>query len=151
MDYQTESWIALGWRPLNIPETCRLFPDLSYTALEQSAAAKNGGYCKFSCFACRDYCIYIYDTPKCPFSRERPQCTASSNGLHGHRNGLCGRWILPTYRRHVYPRSVDTAERLHCGWRAVAHLCVRPTAGRPHSRYVSPRHSRYALGTLYRP
>uniref|UniRef100_A0A0N5ADL1 EGF-like domain-containing protein n=1 Tax=Syphacia muris TaxID=451379 RepID=A0A0N5ADL1_9BILA len=28
MDYKTASWIAVGWRPLEISKFCRLFPDL---------------------------------------------------------------------------------------------------------------------------
>ncbi|KAH7729451.1 DOMON domain-containing protein [Aphelenchoides avenae] len=46
LDYKTESYVAFGWRPLSIPETCRLFPDLAATALEQSTEAKNAGYLK---------------------------------------------------------------------------------------------------------
>ncbi|KAI1715744.1 SGS domain-containing protein [Ditylenchus destructor] len=32
LDFQTQSYVALGWRPLQIPSTCRLFPDLASTS-----------------------------------------------------------------------------------------------------------------------
>ncbi|CAD5219518.1 unnamed protein product [Bursaphelenchus okinawaensis] len=28
LDFKTESYVAIGWRPTNIPRTCRLFPNL---------------------------------------------------------------------------------------------------------------------------
>ncbi|KAI6200373.1 hypothetical protein M3Y96_00726900 [Aphelenchoides besseyi] len=36
MDYETDSYVALGWRPANIPKTCRLFPDLGYGSVQSA-------------------------------------------------------------------------------------------------------------------
>ncbi|KAI6214090.1 hypothetical protein M3Y94_00227600 [Aphelenchoides besseyi] len=50
MDYETDSYVALGWRPTNIPKTCRLFPDLSHGSAS-GAASNTSGYCTFDfCF-----------------------------------------------------------------------------------------------------
>ena len=38
------SWIGLGWRPLQIPSSCRLFPQI-ISPLEQNIA-KTSGFCK---------------------------------------------------------------------------------------------------------
>ncbi|KAL3114920.1 hypothetical protein niasHT_011356 [Heterodera trifolii] len=34
LDFRTNSWLSLGWRPLNIPPSCRLFPQMHGTAAE---------------------------------------------------------------------------------------------------------------------
>uniref|UniRef100_A0A1I7YK48 EGF-like domain-containing protein n=1 Tax=Steinernema glaseri TaxID=37863 RepID=A0A1I7YK48_9BILA len=37
MDYQASTWVSIGWRPLHLDPSCRLFPDL-----ESSSRAKRG-------------------------------------------------------------------------------------------------------------
>ncbi|CAD5226256.1 unnamed protein product [Bursaphelenchus xylophilus] len=43
LDFKTESYVALGWRPTNIPRSCRLFPNLDNKKEESSQTA---GYAK---------------------------------------------------------------------------------------------------------
>lgn len=43
MDYRTDSYVALGWRPAQIPTTCRLFPELDALDVNEKGA-KTAGY-----------------------------------------------------------------------------------------------------------
>lgn len=38
MDYKSRSWISVGWRPMEIDRSCRLFPDLENARRKRSAA-----------------------------------------------------------------------------------------------------------------
>ncbi|KAI6175877.1 DOMON domain-containing protein [Aphelenchoides bicaudatus] len=44
MDYETESYVALGWRPHKISKTCRQFPDLNKERSDSRQGAKTSGY-----------------------------------------------------------------------------------------------------------
>lgn len=48
MDYATESYVSLGWRPLQIPKTCRLFPDLSKGKSDSRQGGTTSGFREFS-------------------------------------------------------------------------------------------------------
>ncbi|KAI6218705.1 hypothetical protein M3Y99_01692200 [Aphelenchoides fujianensis] len=39
LDFETNSYVSLGWRPAHIPKTCRLFPDLSQTVGQHQRGA----------------------------------------------------------------------------------------------------------------
>lgn len=41
LDYKTTSWLSLGWRPLELDSSCRLFPEVIGTDNQ------NEGFCKF--------------------------------------------------------------------------------------------------------
>lgn len=51
MDFETRSWLSVGWRPVDIPTNCRLFPDLAATSLltdgGTNESVKNAGYRRF--------------------------------------------------------------------------------------------------------
>lgn len=40
MDYATNSWVALGWKPMNLPTSCRLFPNLEYAKFDVAKMQK---------------------------------------------------------------------------------------------------------------
>lgn len=57
MDYKTESYVALGWRPHQIPKTCRLFPDLNQGDARQGG--KTAGYCEFLFEICAKNLLFL--------------------------------------------------------------------------------------------
>ncbi|KAK0394636.1 hypothetical protein QR680_000850 [Steinernema hermaphroditum] len=40
MDYKTSTWVSIGWRPLHLDPSCRLFPDLESSARSKRASER---------------------------------------------------------------------------------------------------------------
>lgn len=41
LDYASNTWVAIGWRPMEIDRSCRLFPDLENARRKKRAANKS--------------------------------------------------------------------------------------------------------------
>lgn len=46
MDFKTDSYVGIGWRPLEIKDECKLFPDVGM---------KNSGFSEFFSYFAYDY------------------------------------------------------------------------------------------------
>lgn len=52
MDFDTLSYAAIGWRPLEIAVECREFPN---------TGTEHGGFCKFKCAFCIGFNLFLVE------------------------------------------------------------------------------------------